>query len=129
MQSFRILFASKMHTNQNLTIFLHTSPMHPRKMLGPQKLTHRGGPTDTDFLFDYFLQFIVEPGNSVVTTMPYSLPSVYRKVLVSWIGARYTRYPWMSLMFCLFGIPLVPLEAYVVCTILSTIVSWIRLFV
>jgi len=42
----------------------------------------RGGPTDTDFLFDYFLQFIVEPGNSVVTTMPYSLPSVYRKVLV-----------------------------------------------
>ncbi|CAK9103982.1 Protein URA2 [Includes: Glutamine-dependent carbamoyl-phosphate synthase [Durusdinium trenchii] len=41
-----------------------------------------GGPTDTEFLFDYFLQFITEPGNSVVTTMPYSLPTVYRKVLV-----------------------------------------------
>eukprot|EP00439_Symbiodinium_sp_Y106_P070103 s3034_g12.t1 len=41
-----------------------------------------GGPTDTDFLFDYFLQFIAEPTASPVTTMPYSIPTVYRKVLV-----------------------------------------------
>ena len=40
------------------------------------------GPTDTDFLFNYFLQFIAEPTASVVTTMPYSLPTLYRKVLV-----------------------------------------------
>ncbi|CAL1141702.1 unnamed protein product [Cladocopium goreaui] len=42
----------------------------------------KGGPTDTDFLFNYFLQFIAEPTASVVTTMPYSLPTLYRKVLV-----------------------------------------------
>ncbi|CAK9061201.1 CAD protein [Includes: Glutamine-dependent carbamoyl-phosphate synthase [Durusdinium trenchii] len=41
-----------------------------------------GGPTDTDFLFDHFLQFIAEPSTSVVTTMPYSLPTIHRKVLV-----------------------------------------------
>ena len=42
----------------------------------------KGGPTDTDFLFDYFMRFIIEPTCSVVTTMPYSLPTSYRKVLV-----------------------------------------------
>eukprot|EP00435_Cladocopium_sp_Y103_P035220 s1158_g9.t1 len=41
-----------------------------------------GGPTDTDFLFNYFLQFIAEPTASPVTTMPYSIPTSYRKVLV-----------------------------------------------
>jgi len=41
-----------------------------------------GGPTDTDFLFNYFLQFIAEPTASPVTTMPYSIPNSYRKVLV-----------------------------------------------
>lgn len=38
-----------------------------------------GGPTDTDFLFNYFLQFIAEPTASPVTTMPYSIPNSYRK--------------------------------------------------
>mmetsp|Transcript_74306 Transcript_74306/g.131400 ORF Transcript_74306/g.131400 Transcript_74306/m.131400 type:complete len:1575 (+) Transcript_74306:67-4791(+) len=41
-----------------------------------------GGPTDTDFLFNYFLRYISEPTMSPVTTMPYSLPQTYRKVLV-----------------------------------------------
>ena len=42
----------------------------------------RGGPTDTDFLFDYFMRFIIEPSSSVVTTIPFSVPTSYRKVLV-----------------------------------------------
>lgn len=41
-----------------------------------------GGPTDTDFLFKYFLRFISDPASSPVTTMPYSIPVTHRKVLV-----------------------------------------------
>jgi len=41
-----------------------------------------GGPTDTDFLFKYFLQYISNPSATPVTTMPYSIPMTYRKVLV-----------------------------------------------
>ncbi|CAE7592891.1 URA2, partial [Symbiodinium sp. CCMP2456] len=41
-----------------------------------------GGPMDTDFLFKQFLQFIAEPASTAVTTIPYSLPLSYRKVLV-----------------------------------------------
>ena len=37
---------------------------------------------DTDFLFKQFLQFIAEPASTAVTTIPYSLPLSYRKVLV-----------------------------------------------
>lgn len=46
-----------------------------------------GGPTDTDFLFNYFLQFIAEPTASPVTTMPYSIPNSYRKALTWMTGA------------------------------------------
>lgn len=46
-----------------------------------------GGPTDTDFLFNYFLQFIAEPTASPVTTMPYSIPNSYRKALTGMTGA------------------------------------------
>jgi carbamoyl-phosphate synthase small subunit len=42
----------------------------------------RGGPTDTSFLFNNFIRSISEPMASSVTTIPYSLPVVYRKVLV-----------------------------------------------
>jgi carbamoyl-phosphate synthase small subunit len=42
----------------------------------------RGGPTDTAFLFHDFIRSISEPMNSAVTTIPYSLPAIYRKVLV-----------------------------------------------
>eukprot|EP00930_Biecheleria_cincta_P086946 TRINITY_DN761_c0_g1_i4.p1 TRINITY_DN761_c0_g1~~TRINITY_DN761_c0_g1_i4.p1 ORF type:complete len:1593 (+),score=314.31 TRINITY_DN761_c0_g1_i4:81-4859(+) len=41
-----------------------------------------GGPTDTDFLFKYFLRYIAEPSSAPVTTMPYSIPMTYRKVIV-----------------------------------------------
>jgi carbamoyl-phosphate synthase small subunit len=41
-----------------------------------------GGPTDTAFLFKNFLRSVSEPMASAVTTIPYSLPIVYRKVLV-----------------------------------------------
>eukprot|EP00931_Biecheleriopsis_adriatica_P111997 TRINITY_DN864_c0_g1_i3.p1 TRINITY_DN864_c0_g1~~TRINITY_DN864_c0_g1_i3.p1 ORF type:complete len:1609 (-),score=374.68 TRINITY_DN864_c0_g1_i3:279-5054(-) len=41
-----------------------------------------GGPTDTDFMFNYFLRFISDPTSTPVTTMPYSIPMTYRKVLV-----------------------------------------------
>jgi carbamoyl-phosphate synthase small subunit len=41
-----------------------------------------GGPTDTDFLFHNFIRYISDPTASSVTTIPYSLPAVYRKVLV-----------------------------------------------
>jgi len=41
-----------------------------------------GGPMDTDFLFKQFLQFIAEPASRAVTTIPYSMPLSYRKVLV-----------------------------------------------
>ena len=37
---------------------------------------------DTDFLFKQFLQFIADPAASAVTTIPYSIPLSYRKVLV-----------------------------------------------
>merc|ERR1719401_1958519 len=41
-----------------------------------------GGPTDTAFLFRHFIRNISEPLCSSVTTIPYSLPAVFRKVLV-----------------------------------------------
>jgi hypothetical protein len=42
----------------------------------------RGGPTDTAFLFHNFIRSISEPLHSQVTTIPYSLPVIHRKVLV-----------------------------------------------
>jgi carbamoylphosphate synthase large subunit len=42
----------------------------------------RGGPTDTAFLFQYFLRCISDPTSMPVTTMPYSLPALHRKVIV-----------------------------------------------
>mmetsp|Transcript_5187 Transcript_5187/g.12017 ORF Transcript_5187/g.12017 Transcript_5187/m.12017 type:complete len:1582 (-) Transcript_5187:297-5042(-) len=41
-----------------------------------------GGPTDTAFLFRQFIRSISEPTATSVTTIPYSLPVIYRKVLV-----------------------------------------------
>merc|ERR1719247_877861 len=41
-----------------------------------------GGPTDTAFLFHNFIRNISEPMASLVTTIPYSLPAIHRKVLV-----------------------------------------------
>jgi carbamoyl-phosphate synthase small subunit len=41
-----------------------------------------GGPTDSAFLFHNFIRSISEPMASSVTTIPYSLPVTYRKVLV-----------------------------------------------
>jgi len=41
-----------------------------------------GGPTDTAFLFHNFIRSISEPMASTVTTIPYSLPVIRRKVLV-----------------------------------------------
>jgi len=41
-----------------------------------------GGPTDTAFLFHDFIRNISEPMSNTVTTIPYSLPVVHRKVLV-----------------------------------------------
>jgi carbamoyl-phosphate synthase small subunit len=41
-----------------------------------------GGPTDTAFLFHNFIRNISEPMASSVTTIPYSLPAIHRKVLV-----------------------------------------------
>merc|ERR1719230_1116920 len=41
-----------------------------------------GGPTDTAFLFDHFLRNVSEPMSTSVTTVPYSIPVTYRKVLV-----------------------------------------------
>jgi hypothetical protein len=41
-----------------------------------------GGPLDTAFLFQDFLRNIVEPMSTMVTTIPYSLPVIHRKVLV-----------------------------------------------
>merc|ERR1719162_1382391 len=41
-----------------------------------------GGPTDTAFLFHDFIRSISEPMATSVTTIPYSLPVTYRKVLV-----------------------------------------------
>jgi carbamoylphosphate synthase large subunit len=41
-----------------------------------------GGPTDTSFLFHSFIRSISDPMATTVTTIPYSLPVVHRKVLV-----------------------------------------------
>ena len=41
-----------------------------------------GGPTDTSFLFQNFLDAVASPGNLPVTTVPYILPEVVKKVLV-----------------------------------------------
>merc|ERR1719367_2328049 len=41
-----------------------------------------GGPTDTAFLFQDFIRSISEPMSTAVTTIPYSLPVIHRKVLV-----------------------------------------------
>eukprot|EP00928_Gymnodinium_smaydae_P000481 TRINITY_DN10184_c0_g1_i2.p1 TRINITY_DN10184_c0_g1~~TRINITY_DN10184_c0_g1_i2.p1 ORF type:complete len:1582 (+),score=248.00 TRINITY_DN10184_c0_g1_i2:51-4796(+) len=41
-----------------------------------------GGPTDTSFLFQSFIQSVAEPSATAVTTIPYSLPEIRRKVLV-----------------------------------------------
>ena len=41
-----------------------------------------GGPTDTSFLFKNFLDAVRSPGNLPVTTVPYILPEVVKKVLV-----------------------------------------------
>lgn len=41
-----------------------------------------GGPTDTSFLFHSFVQNIVQPSSTTVTTIPVSLPVAQRKVLV-----------------------------------------------
>jgi len=41
-----------------------------------------GGPTDTAFLFHNFIRSISDPMASIVTTIPYSLPAIHRKVLV-----------------------------------------------
>ena len=41
-----------------------------------------GGPTDTSFLFKNFLDAVRSPGNLPVTTVPYMLPTVVKKVLV-----------------------------------------------
>ena len=60
----------------------HPKRNFPRKSHPPcDSGAHKacGGPTDTDFLFNYFLQFIAEPTASPVTTMPYSIPNSYRK--------------------------------------------------
>eukprot|EP00928_Gymnodinium_smaydae_P000485 TRINITY_DN10184_c0_g3_i1.p1 TRINITY_DN10184_c0_g3~~TRINITY_DN10184_c0_g3_i1.p1 ORF type:complete len:1551 (+),score=263.04 TRINITY_DN10184_c0_g3_i1:62-4714(+) len=41
-----------------------------------------GGPTDTSFLFTSFIQSVAEPAAAAVTTIPYSVPEIRRKVLV-----------------------------------------------
>merc|ERR1719210_1651129 len=41
-----------------------------------------GGPTDTAFLFQDFIRSISQPMCTTVTTIPYSLPVIHRKVLV-----------------------------------------------
>eukprot|EP00928_Gymnodinium_smaydae_P031892 TRINITY_DN2325_c0_g1_i1.p1 TRINITY_DN2325_c0_g1~~TRINITY_DN2325_c0_g1_i1.p1 ORF type:complete len:1505 (+),score=251.24 TRINITY_DN2325_c0_g1_i1:493-4515(+) len=41
-----------------------------------------GGPTDTSFLFASFIQSVAEPSAAAVTTIPYSIPEIRRKVLV-----------------------------------------------
>ena len=41
-----------------------------------------GGPTDTSFLFKYFLDAVTRPTNLPVTTVPYILPNPSKKVLV-----------------------------------------------
>jgi carbamoyl-phosphate synthase small subunit len=41
-----------------------------------------GGPTDTSFLFKYFMDAVASPANLPVTTVPYILPEVVKKVLV-----------------------------------------------
>ncbi|KAF4726459.1 hypothetical protein FOZ63_030207 [Perkinsus olseni] len=41
-----------------------------------------GGPTDTSFLFTYFINAVVNPTALPVTTVPYRLPSPVKKVLV-----------------------------------------------
>eukprot|EP00397_Hematodinium_sp_SG-2012_P000835 GEMP01000836.1.p1 GENE.GEMP01000836.1~~GEMP01000836.1.p1 ORF type:complete len:1563 (+),score=298.28 GEMP01000836.1:32-4690(+) len=41
-----------------------------------------GGPTDTSFLFTYFINAISDPSALPVTIIPYSLPQTYKKVLV-----------------------------------------------
>jgi carbamoyl-phosphate synthase small subunit len=41
-----------------------------------------GGPTDTSFLFKYFLDAVAEPTSLPVTTVPYILPNPSKKVLV-----------------------------------------------
>jgi carbamoyl-phosphate synthase small subunit len=41
-----------------------------------------GGPTDTAFLFNDFLRNVSEPTSTSVTTIPYSLPVIHRKVLL-----------------------------------------------
>jgi carbamoyl-phosphate synthase small subunit len=42
----------------------------------------RGGPTDTAFLFEHFIHSITAPSFRQVTTLPYQIPVVRRKVLV-----------------------------------------------
>ena len=41
-----------------------------------------GGPTDTSFLFKYFLEAVTSPSSLPVTTVPYILPNPSKKVLV-----------------------------------------------
>jgi carbamoyl-phosphate synthase small subunit len=41
-----------------------------------------GGPTDTAFLFHDFLRNVSEPASTSVTTIPYHLPVIHRKVLL-----------------------------------------------
>ena len=41
-----------------------------------------GGPTDTSFLFEYFIDAIANPGSLPITTIAYRHPKSYKKVLV-----------------------------------------------
>eukprot|EP00403_Amphidinium_massartii_P021454 CAMPEP_0178389814 /NCGR_PEP_ID=MMETSP0689_2-20121128/10321_1 /TAXON_ID=160604 /ORGANISM="Amphidinium massartii, Strain CS-259" /LENGTH=1613 /DNA_ID=CAMNT_0020010297 /DNA_START=22 /DNA_END=4863 /DNA_ORIENTATION=- len=41
-----------------------------------------GPPTDTSFLFEEFIRTVSEPMQAIVTTIPFTLPMVYTKVLV-----------------------------------------------
>merc|ERR1719326_796896 len=41
-----------------------------------------GGPTDTSFLFDTFIQSVNTPGSNSITTIPYQVPITHFKVLV-----------------------------------------------
>ena len=39
-----------------------------------------GGPTDTAFLFHYFLNAVKSPNTAPVTTIPFQLPRPFKKV-------------------------------------------------
>merc|ERR1719230_1310622 len=41
-----------------------------------------GGPMDTSFLFKYFIGNVSDPSLTPVTTIPYRMPQIYKKVLV-----------------------------------------------